>query len=60
MLLYGVPADAMDQAVRDVTGALASGALTELPAHKFGLDDIAAAHEAVQGGAVGKVFVVPG
>jgi NADPH2:quinone reductase len=60
VLLYGVPADALEQAARDVTGALASGALTELPVHKFGLDDIVAAQDAVQGGAVGKVLVVPG
>lgn len=60
VLLYGVASDPMDRAVRDITAALTSGALTELPAHKFGLDDVVAAQDAVQGGAVGKVFVVPG
>jgi len=28
-----------------------------LPIHRFALDDIAAAHDAVEGGAVGKVLV---
>ncbi len=59
VLLYGVPADALQRAANDITTALTSGALTELPVHKFGLDDIAAAHDAVQNGAVGKVLVAP-
>jgi len=59
VLLYGVPADAMQRAAADVTAALTSGALTELPVHKFRLDDIAAAQDAVRAGAVGKVLVVP-
>lgn len=59
ILLYGVPADIMDVAVADVSAALASGDLTELPVHKFGLDEIVAAQDAVQGGAVGKVLVEP-
>ena len=60
MLLYGVPAEAKDQAAADITTALQAGALTELPAQRFGLDDVVAAQDAVQAGAVGKVFVVPG
>ena len=60
VLLYGVPPQALSQAARDVAAALAAGALTELPVIKFPLDDIAAAHEAVQAGAVGKVLVIPG
>jgi len=40
-----------------VSAALAAGDLSELPAHRFALDDIAAAHEAVESGAVGKVLV---
>jgi NADPH2:quinone reductase len=60
MLLYGVPAPALDQAASDITAALAAGALTELPARRFGLDDVVAAQDAVQAGAVGKVFVEPG
>lgn len=59
VLLYGVPGAALDAAVAGVTGALAAGALTELPAHRFPLSDIAAAHEAAEARAVGKVLVTP-
>jgi NADPH2:quinone reductase len=59
VLLYGVPPDALDQAAGDITAALGRGALTELPAHVFRLDEIAAAQDAVQNGAVGKVLVSP-
>jgi NADPH2:quinone reductase len=60
VLLYGFPADALDRAAADITAALTDGALTELPVHRYGLDDIVAAHDAVEAGAVGKVLVVPG
>jgi NADPH:quinone reductase len=59
VLLYGLPAAAMDAAVAGVTDALAAGALTELPVHRFPLSDIVAAHEAAESGAVGKVIVTP-
>jgi NADPH2:quinone reductase len=59
VLLYGVPAEALDAAVAGVTSALAAGALTELPAHRFALTEIAAAQEAAEGGAIGKVIVIP-
>jgi NADPH2:quinone reductase len=59
MLLYGVPAPALDAAVTDITAALAASALTELPAHRFTLDDVVAANEAAERGAVGKVFITP-
>jgi NADPH2:quinone reductase len=59
MLLYGVPAPALDQAVTDITAAIRQGALTELPVHRFALDDTVAAHEAVESGAVGKVIIAP-
>jgi NADPH2:quinone reductase len=59
VLLYGFPAEALDAAAAGVTSALADGALTELPVHRFGLTEIAAAQEAAEGGAVGKVIVVP-
>jgi NADPH2:quinone reductase len=36
---------------------LTDGTLTELPVHRYRLDDIAAAHDAVEAGAVGKVIV---
>ena len=57
VLLYSVPDDAMRRAVSDITAALEEGALTELPSHHFPLDDVAAAHEAVESRAVGKVFI---
>jgi NADPH2:quinone reductase len=58
VLLYGVPAEALIQAAGDITGALADGTLTELPVIRYPLDQIAAAHDAVEAGAVGKVLVV--
>jgi NADPH2:quinone reductase len=60
VLLYGVPDEALEQAAKDITAALADGALTELPTIRFRLDEIAAAHDAVEAGAVGKVLVIPG
>jgi NADPH2:quinone reductase len=59
VLLYGVPDPALDAAVADVTAALAAGALTELPIRRFPLSEVAAAHEAAEGGAVGKMIVTP-
>ena len=59
ILLYGVPRPALDQAATDITKAIEAGALTELPITRFPLDQIVQAHEAVEGGAVGKVVVVP-
>ena len=60
VLLYNVPTEAMIRAARDITDAVADGALTELPVTRFSLDDIAAAQDAVESGAVGKVLVIPG
>ena len=59
LLLYGIPANLLDQAAADVSAALADGALTELPVHRFGLDEIVAAHHAAEGGVTGKVLVIP-
>jgi NADPH2:quinone reductase len=59
VLLYGFPTEALKQAAKEITAALTAGALTELPLHKFSLEDNAAAHDAVEHGAVGKVLVVP-
>ena len=58
-LLYGMPLTALDQAAGDITAALVAGDLTPLPVHKFPLADIAAAHQAAESGAVGKVLVTP-
>ena len=60
VLLYAVPAAALDQAVTDITVALSIGALTELPVHRFALDEVVAAQEAVDRGIGGKVLVIPG
>jgi NADPH2:quinone reductase len=57
ILLYNVPAAALDQAVTDITEALRAGSLTPLPVHTFSLDEIVAAHEAVEKGVSGKVLV---
>jgi len=59
VLVYGVPDAALDAAVADITAALTAGALTELPTHRFPLTDAAAAHEAAEGHAVGKVLLIP-
>jgi NADPH:quinone reductase len=59
MMLYAVPAEALEQAARDITAALADGALTALPTQRFSLDQVAAAQDAVEAGAVGKVLVTP-
>jgi NADPH:quinone reductase len=57
LLIYGVPEPALCQAIADITTALADGALTELPAHRYELDEIGAAHEAAEAGAIGKVLI---
>lgn len=62
VLLYDVPDAAVEDAVAAITAALADGALrvgdeAGLPLHRFPLDQTAAAHDAVQGGAVGKVLL---
>jgi len=59
ILLYGVPRPALRRAAEDITAALAEGALTELPVHRFGLSDVVAAHETAEAGPLGKVLVAP-
>jgi NADPH:quinone reductase len=59
MLLYLLPAPAQDQAVADISRALAAGALSALPVTRFPLDQVVRAQQAVEAGAVGKVVVVP-
>jgi NADPH2:quinone reductase len=58
ILLYTVPRPALDQAAADITAALEDGALTPLPVTTFPLEDIVAAHEAVEAGTTGKVIIV--
>ena len=62
VLVYTVPPAAKDQAVADVSAAAADGALpvgeeAGLPLHRFPLEQTAAAHAAVEAGAVGKVLI---
>jgi len=59
VLLYGVPAAALERAAADITAALAAGDLTGLPVRRYPLDHIAAAHEAAEAGVVGKIIVTP-
>jgi NADPH2:quinone reductase len=57
VLLYFVPPRFMAQAAADITSSLAAGALSELPVLRFPLDEIAAAHEAVEAAKPGKVIL---
>jgi NADPH:quinone reductase len=57
VLVYNLAPSQIAHAVTDITSALRDGALSPLPAHVFSLDQIAAAHDAVEHGAVGKVLV---
>jgi NADPH2:quinone reductase len=57
VLVYTMPQAAVRAAVEEVGEAVAEGVLTGLPVHRFGLDRIADAHDAVERGAVGKVLV---
>jgi NADPH2:quinone reductase len=57
VLVYTMPEESKRAAVADITAALASGALTALPAVRFPLEQIEAAHLAVRDHALGKVLV---
>ena len=62
LLLYTLLGEQLEAAVADVSAALAAGALrvgeeAGLPLHRFPLSDAAAAHDAVDAGAVGKVLI---
>ncbi|SDU82917.1 NADPH2:quinone reductase [Microlunatus sagamiharensis] len=62
LLLYTVGEDALQVAAEDITAALVDGVLGVgeehgLPLLRFPLEETAAAHEAVQSGAVGKVLI---
>jgi NADPH:quinone reductase len=57
VLVYTIPDEAKRAAAGAISAALGDEALTTLPLHRFPLAEIAAAHDAVQGGAVGKVLV---
>ncbi|MDP2772542.1 MAG: NADPH:quinone reductase, partial [Nocardioides sp.] len=62
LLLYTLDRDLLRAATEDVNAAVAAGALrvgegAGMPVHHFPLEEIAAAHDAVESGAVGKVLV---
>jgi len=62
LILYTLDPRFVQAAVEDVTEAVRAGALrvgeeAGVPLHHFPLDQTAAAHDAVEGGAVGKVLV---
>ena len=62
LLLYTLGADLLAAATEDVTAAVAAGALrvgedVGLPLHHYDLAETAAAHDAVESGAVGKVLL---
>lgn len=62
VLVYTVPTEAKEHAVADVAAAVADGALpvgeeAGLPLHRYPLEQTAAAHAAVEAGAVGKVLI---
>jgi NADPH:quinone reductase len=57
VLVYTMPEDAIERAIKDITDALEDGALTESQLHVFPLEQTAQAHDAVEAGAVGKVLI---
>jgi NADPH2:quinone reductase len=57
VMVYVMGAEAVKAAVQGVSEALAAGALTPLPVHRFPLEQAADAHDAVEAGAVGKVVI---
>jgi NADPH2:quinone reductase len=57
VLVYTMGEAATRQAVEGITAALGAGALTALPAVRFPLEQIEAAHDAVRDHAVGKVLI---
>jgi NADPH2:quinone reductase len=59
MLLYVLPPHQLGAAIDAVARAVSDGALATLPLHRFSLDETAAAHRAVESGAVGKVLIDP-
>jgi NADPH2:quinone reductase len=59
VLLYGLAQDTLRAAAADISAAAEAGDLTELPAHRYPLSGIVAAHEAAEAGVTGKVIVVP-
>ena len=57
VLLLTEPRDALLRAATEITSALERDLLSPLPVRSFGLDDVVAAHEAVESGVTGKVVL---
>src|SRR3954453_6683543 len=57
VLVYTMPDAAIEQARTDITQMLRDGALTEPQLPRFPLTETAAAHDAVEAGATGKVLI---
>jgi NADPH2:quinone reductase len=57
ILVYEMPAQAKAAAVRDITAALEAKELPSMDFIRFPLEEIAAAHDAVEAGAIGKVVL---
>jgi NADPH2:quinone reductase len=62
VLLYTLGADLVAAATEDINAAVAAGALrvgeqAGVPLHHFPLEEAAAAHDAVEAGAIGKVLI---
>ena len=57
VILYGFTQPMISAGVDDITTALTENALIPLPFHHFSLSDTAAALDAVEGGAIGKVLI---
>lgn len=57
MMLYDAGDGALADGIATVTDCLERGVLTELPAHRFDLSEIVAAHEACEARVVGKVLI---
>jgi NADPH2:quinone reductase len=65
VLLYTVGWELISTAASDINSAIGDGALrvgeqAGLPLHRFGLEETAAAHAAVEDGAIGKVLITVG
>jgi len=62
LILYTLAEEYLQAAVEDVTAAVEAGAIrvgedAGVPLHHFPLEETAAAHDAVENGAVGKVLI---
>ena len=57
VLVFQIPEDGKADAVSDVTEWLAGGQVSHHIDQRFGLDEIVAAHQAVEAGAAGKVLI---